>query len=75
MIYGCKLLYLVLDPCDLLVFKKTSVPEYYFKLNSTKEEFLKNINLYSKKRFKKKNNNLRSYFYTKITNSNIKIFT
>lgn len=74
MIYGCKLFYLILDPADLLVFKKISIPEYYFKLISNKEELLKNMNLLANKKFIKQNNSLRSSFYNKINKENIKIF-
>ena len=74
MIYGCKLLYLVLDPSDLLVFKKISIPKYCFQVISSKEDLSKNMNLLAKKKFIKQNNNLRSNFYTKINKSNVKIF-
>ena len=74
LVYGCKLFYLVLDPSDLLILKKISIPKFYFKFISNKNDLLKNMNLLSKKKFVKVDNNLRSSFYTKLNKNNMRIF-
>lgn len=73
-IYGCQLLYLFLDPCDEIMFAKTPILKNKYKIIYDKIQLLKYIKKFKKKRFLKKNNNLRNYFYTKMTKKNIKIF-
>ena len=74
LVYGCKLLYLVFNPNDLLMFK--SVPNKYknFILIKNKEDLFRNIQIYKKKSVKRYSNNLRKLFFTKINNKNLTIF-
>ena len=71
-IYSCKLLYLVLDPSDLLMFKK--IPKNNYVLAKDEIELFKQINIWKNKKIIKKNNNLKSLFFTKINDNNLKIF-
>ena len=71
-IYSCKLLYLVLDPSDLLMFKK--IPKNNYVLAKDEIELFKQINIWKNKKIIKKKNNLKSLFFTKINDNNLKIF-
>jgi hypothetical protein len=74
LIYGCKLLYLVLDPSDLLMFKNLLSKNKNYILIKDEVELSKNIQFWKNKKLIKKNNNFKSLFFTKINNDNLKIF-
>ena len=60
MVYSCKLLYLVLDPSDLLMFKK--IPKNNYVLIKNEAELFKQINIWKKKKLSKKIIILNHYF-------------
>lgn len=74
LIYSCKLLYLVLEPNDLLIFKNIPIREKNFVLIKDKFDLFNKIQMFKSKRLKKKKNNLKSLFFTKLNNKNIKLF-
>ncbi len=74
LIYGCKLIYLNLDPNDILIAKKILKIKKYINFVSSKQELTNRINYLNKKRFIKKNNNLRNLFFTPLTKQNLEIF-
>lgn len=74
LIYGCKLIYLNLDPNDILIAKKILKIKKYINFVSSKQELISRINYLNKKRFIKKNNNLRNLFFTPLTKQNLEIF-
>ena len=73
LIYGCKLFYLVLDPSDFLMFKKVPNNKNYVLIKN-KTELFKQISINKNKKIIKKSNKLKSLFFTKINNNNLRIF-
>ncbi len=72
--YGCKLFYLFLDPCDLILKKKIEIPKNKFIFINNKTDLLKNLSIHLKKKYVKKNFKAKENFYTKISKKNIKLF-
>ena len=72
--YGCKLFYLFLDPCDLILKKKIEIPKNKFIFINNKTDLLKNLSNHLKKKYVKKNFKAKENFYTKISKKNIKLF-
>lgn len=74
LVYGCKLIYLNLDPNDNLIIKKFFKIKKYFNFINSKHDLILKMNYFNRKKSIKKNNNLKNLFFTKITKKNIKIF-
>ena len=72
LIYGCTLFYLILDPSDLLMLKDSNKNRYV--LIKSELELLKQIKKWKHKKIVKENNKIKSLFFTKINNNNLKIF-
>lgn len=73
-VYGCKLFYLYLDPCDKILKSNTSIPKKSFVFIKNKNDFLNQIKRWKEKKHIKVNSNLKNKFYTKINDKNLKIF-
>ena len=74
LIYGCKLIYLNLDPNDILITKKILRIKKYVNFINSKQELSSKVNFLNKKKFIKKKNKLKNLFFNKIIKKNIRIF-
>lgn len=73
-IYGCKLLHLVFDPNDELMFKNIPNKKKNYILIKNKEDLFRHIQILKKTKIKKRENNLKKLFFTKINNKNLRVF-
>ena len=74
LVYGCKLLYPVLDPNDALIPKKIPISKKYLKFIYSADELFQQMLMLNKKKFLKKSNTLKNQLFTKTSNKNIQIF-
>ena len=74
LIYGCKLIYLNLDPSDVLISKKIPEIKKYVNFINSKQELMNKMIYFDQRRFIKKKNNLTNLFFSKLNKKNIKIF-
>ena len=74
LIHGCKLLYLNLDPSDILMVKKKLIKKNNFEFIKDKFSLLKIMSNYNSLLIRKKGYYKNSLFYSKLTNDNMKIF-
>ncbi len=74
LLYGCKLLYLNLDPSDIFISKKKLIKKENFEFIKEKFSLLKIMTKYNNLPFKKNKYYNHSFFYSKLTNTNLKFF-
>lgn len=74
LVYGCKLLYLIFDPNDVLMFKNIPNKKRDYILIKNKEELFRYIQILKKTKINKNENNLKKLFFTKINKKNLKLF-
>ncbi len=72
--FGCKLIYLVLDPYDNLISKKIPKINKYMYFVKNKNALLSNMNILVRKKVFIKKNKIKNLFFTKISNKNINMF-
>tara|TARA_Y100000389_G_scaffold204515_1_gene257585 strand:+ start:1460 stop:3115 length:1656 start_codon:yes stop_codon:yes gene_type:complete len=74
LLHGCKLLYLNLDPSDIFILKKKLIKKENFKFIKKKYSLLKIMTKYNNLPIRKSNYYKQSFFYSKLTNNNLKFF-
>jgi len=74
LLYGCKLLYLNLDPSDIYILKKKLIKKKSFEFIKDKFSLFKIMNKYNNLSVTKKKYYTNSFFYSKLSNSNLKFF-
>ena len=74
LVYGCKLLYLIFDPNDVLMFKNIPNKKRDYILIKNKEELFRYIQILKKNKINKIKKNLKKLFFTKINKKNLKLF-
>jgi hypothetical protein len=74
LLFGCKLLYLNLDPSDIFILKKKLIKKENFEFIKKKYSLLKMMTKYNNLPIRKNNINKQSFFYSKLTNNNLKLF-
>ena len=74
LLYGCRLLYLNLDPNDIFITKKKLIKKENFEFIKEKFSLLKIMTKYNNLPFKKNKYYNHSFFYSKLTNTNLKFF-
>ena len=74
LLYGCKLLYLNLDPSDFFILKKKLIKKENFEFIKKKYSLLQIMTAYNNLPIRKYNYNKQSFFYSKLTNNNLKLF-
>lgn len=74
LLYGCKLLYLNLDPSDIFISKKKLIKKENFEFIKEKFSLLKIMTKYNNLPLKKNKHYSSSFFYSKLTNTNLKFF-
>lgn len=72
--YGCKLLYLNLDPSDIFILKKQLIKKENFNFINEKFSLLRIMTKLNNKSFKKNNNYNHSFFYSELSNNKLKFF-
>ena len=74
LLHGCKLLYLNLDPSDIFILKKKLIKKENFEFIKKKYSLLKIMTKYNNLPIRKNNYMKQSFFYSKLTNNNLKFF-
>jgi hypothetical protein len=74
LLYGCKLLYLNLDPTDIFILKKKLIKKENFEFIKEKYTLLKVMTKHNNLPIIKNNYYDDSFFYTKLSNNNLKFF-
>ena len=74
LLHGCKLLYLNLDPSDIFILKKKLIKKENFEFIKKKYSLLKIMTKYNNLPIRKNNYKKQSFFYSKLTNNNLKFF-
>ena len=72
--YGCKLLYLNLDPSDIFILKKKLIKKENFYLINEKFSLLRIMTKLNNKSLKNNNNYNHSFFNSKLSNDKLKFF-
>ena len=74
LLHGCKLLYINLDPSDIFILKKKLIKKENFEFIKKKYSLLKIMTKYNNLPIRKNNYKKQSFFYSKLTNNNLKFF-
>ena len=74
LLYGCKFLYLNLDPSDIYILKKKLIKKKSFEFIRDKLSLFKIMNKYNNSSMTEKKYYTNSFFYSKLSNSNLKFF-
>ena len=74
LLHGCKLLYLNLDPSDIFILKKKLIKKKNFEFIKKKYSLFKIMSKYNNLPIRKSNYYKQSFFYSKLTNNNLKFF-